>query len=140
MGERIKGGQAMRRGFRTERNAWMRDVCKGLTAVWAGLAVFILLVPLLVVWGSGALGREALDASDRTRNAESAAEEEQGEAGAADKIKTPRKIKVWREDLGKAVKVDFEEYVACVTASEMPSRIARLWNVTQLLRDVPNAP
>ena len=111
----------MRRGFRTERNAWMRDVCKGLTAVWAGLAVLILLVPLLVVWGSGALGREALDASDRTRNAESAAEEEQGEAGAADKIKTPRKIKVWREDLGKAVKVDFEEYVACVTASEMPN-------------------
>ena len=121
MGERNKGGQAMRRGFRTERNAWMRDVCKGLAAVWAGLAVFILLVPLLVVWGSGALGREALDASDRTRNAESAAEEEQGEAGAADKIKTPRKIKVWREDLGKAVKVDFEEYVACVTASEMPN-------------------
>ena len=29
---------------------------------------------------------------------------------------------------------------AGVTASEMPSRIARLWNVTQLLRDVPNAP
>ena len=113
-------------------------LCLLLTAAVDGLGV--LLVPLLVVWGSGALGREALDASDRTRNAESAAEEEQGEAGAADKIKTPRKIKVWREDLGKAVKVDFEEYVACVTASEMPSRIARLWNVTQLLRDVPNAP
>ena len=68
----------MRRGFRTERNAWMRDVCKGLTAVWAGLAVLILLVPLLVVWGSGALGREALDTSDRTRNAE-----ERGRGGAA---------------------------------------------------------
>ena len=81
MGERIKGGQAMRRGFRTERDAEIRGVLKGLAAVWAGLAVFILLVPLLVVWGSGALGREALDASDRTRNAESAAEEEQGEAG-----------------------------------------------------------
>ena len=43
----------MRRGFRAEWKAEIRGVLKGLATVWAGLAVFILLVPLLVVWGSG---------------------------------------------------------------------------------------
>lgn len=37
------------------------------------------------------------------------------------KVDTPKTINVWIEEKGKAVEVDFEEYVACVTASEMPS-------------------
>ena len=62
----------MRRGFRAEWKAEIRGVLKGLAAVWAGLAVFILLVPLLVVWGSGGFdaggagdGQHAGDAADR---------------------------------------------------------------------------
>ena len=43
------------------------------------LAVFILLVPLLVVWGSGALGRGPRRVKPDAKRAESAAEEEQGE-------------------------------------------------------------
>lgn len=52
----------MRRGFRAEWKAEIRGVLKGLATVWAGLAVFILLVPLLVVWGSG--GFDAGEAGD----------------------------------------------------------------------------
>ena len=37
------------------------------------------------------------------------------------KIKLPKKIRVWKENEEKTVSVDFEEYVACVTASEMPN-------------------
>ncbi len=33
----------------------------------------------------------------------------------------PETVKVWREDMQETVEVDFEEYVACVTACEMPS-------------------
>lgn len=46
-----------------------------------------------------------------------------GEDAAApqNKVKLPKKIKVWKENEGKTVSVDFEEYVACVTASEMPN-------------------
>ena len=114
----------MRRGFRAEWKAEIRGVLKGLAAVWAGLAVFILLVPLLVVWGSG--GFDAGGAGDGQHAGDAAGGGEQGAAQtaqvrAADRIKTPRTIKVWREELGKAVKIDFEEYVACVTASEMPN-------------------
>lgn len=39
----------------------------------------------------------------------------------ANKIETPEIIEVKRCDSGKKVKVDFEEYVACVVASEMPA-------------------
>ncbi len=37
------------------------------------------------------------------------------------KLTVPKKIKVWKEDEGRAVSVDFEEYVLCVVASEMPN-------------------
>lgn len=37
------------------------------------------------------------------------------------KMDTPNTIKVWMEDAGEVREVDFEEYVACVVASEMPS-------------------
>lgn len=36
-------------------------------------------------------------------------------------IETPERIKVWNENKGKVEKVDFEEYVINVVASEMPS-------------------
>lgn len=35
-------------------------------------------------------------------------------------VKTPNEIKVWKENEGRVVSLNFEEYVACVTASEMP--------------------
>lgn len=36
------------------------------------------------------------------------------------KLDVPETIQVWKEEEGKAVEVDFEEYVTCVVASEMP--------------------
>ena len=121
----------MQRGSGTGWKATMRDAVKGLAAMTAGLTVFLLLVPLLVVWGSGTLGSGMSDPDGNYggQGAGIRASEDGGEQGtaqaarvsAADKVKTPRTVKVWREDLGKAVKVDFEEYVACVTASEMPN-------------------
>ena len=39
----------------------------------------------------------------------------------ANKIETPKTIEVKRCDSGKKVEVDFEEYVTCVVASEMPA-------------------
>lgn len=47
----------------------------------------------------------------------------EGEAASTNvsKLKLPDKIKVWKENEGKVVSIDFEEYVLCVTASEMPS-------------------
>lgn len=39
----------------------------------------------------------------------------------ADKIETPKTIEVKRCNSGKKVEVNFEEYVACVVASEMPA-------------------
>ena len=124
----------MRRRFGTEWKAAMQGAIKGIAAMAAGLTVFLLLVPLLVVWSSGALGSglHDTDGDSGGQNTGIRASEDSGEQGsaqaarvsAADKVKTPRKIKVWREDLGKVVKVDFEEYVACVTASEMPNTFA----------------
>ncbi|MBR6529393.1 MAG: stage II sporulation protein D [Firmicutes bacterium] len=40
---------------------------------------------------------------------------------SSQKIETPERIKVWNEEKGKVEKVDFEEYVINVVASEMPS-------------------
>lgn len=37
------------------------------------------------------------------------------------KIENPKNIKVWNEEKGKVEKVDFEEYICNVVASEMPS-------------------
>lgn len=38
-----------------------------------------------------------------------------------DKTETPKTVKVWLSAESKAKEIDFEEYVVCVTASEMPS-------------------
>lgn len=39
----------------------------------------------------------------------------------ADRVETPETIRVWRCDENRSVEVDFEDYVAQVVASEMPS-------------------
>ena len=39
----------------------------------------------------------------------------------AQKLENPRSVKVWNEEKGKAEKIDFEEYVCNVVASEMPT-------------------
>lgn len=108
----------MRRGFKADRKAAARAWVRRAAGMTAALTAFLLLMPLLVVWGSGSLGSGE---SVQDRSGLSAQKEKSDTVSAADKVKTPRRIKVWREDLGRAVKVDFEEYVACVTASEMPN-------------------
>ena len=77
----------------------LRLLLQGLAA---GLVVF-LLIPLSVVMLGGTLGS--------------------GSSGVsfADRVQVPEKIEVWIEEEGRAGKVDFEEYVACVVASEMPA-------------------
>lgn len=44
-----------------------------------------------------------------------------GEAKPQGAVEVPKTVKVWVEQEGKVRKMDFEEYVTCVTASEMPS-------------------
>lgn len=73
-----------------------------LQGLGAGLVVF-LVMPLAVVLLGGKLG--------------------DGGSGIsfAEKIQVPETIRVWIEEEGSTEEVDFEEYVACVTASEMPA-------------------
>lgn len=66
-----------------------------------GITVF-LLMPLIVVGLGGRLG------------------EGTGGISFADRVEVPEKIEVWRETEGRAEEIDFEEYVACVVANEMP--------------------
>lgn len=73
--------------------------------------IFFVAVPAAVVavggtWGEGA-GLKGLDSLKGV--------------SFANKIETPKTIEVWRCDEEKNVEVDFEEYVACVVASEMPA-------------------
>ncbi len=97
-------------------------MCKGLTAVWAGPGgVYPVGAAAGGFGAAAALGAWALDVRPDI-NAESAAEEEQrrGRRGGQDQNAA--------QDQGLAgviwarrSRVDFEEYVACVTASEMPN-------------------
>lgn len=73
----------------------------------AACLIFFIAVPALAVGIWGEFGSE------------------QGEDTGTDKtvaarIKPPSEIKVWKENEGRLVSVDFEEYVTCVAASEMP--------------------
>ena len=68
----------------------------------AGMIV-ILLVPLAAVCLSGSFGQWS------------------GGVSFADKVDVPEKIEVWDSDSERVVEVDFEEYVACVVAGEMPA-------------------
>jgi len=75
-----------------------------LRVLGTGLAFFIL-IPLAVVSLGGSLGNLPLPDG----------------VNFAEKVQVPEEIEVWREEEGRPVKVDFEEYVACVVASEMPA-------------------
>lgn len=48
-------------------------------------------------------------------------EEQDDEEIFQPKIDTPQTVRVWMSEEGKVKELDFEEYVTCVTASEMPS-------------------
>ena len=48
-------------------------------------------------------------------------EEEQEQETFPDSVQTPETVRVWISEKGSAEEIDFEEYVTCVTASEMPS-------------------
>ncbi len=83
-------------------------MARKLIAVILLLAVFLVGVPLAagLILGEGKAGDEA-DGGE-------------GEDFAG-KLKTPQTITVWLTDEERAQELDFEEYVACVTASEMPA-------------------
>ncbi len=81
--------------------------------------IFFVGIPLATVFASGNLPKmsESPDAQDARINTGKAEEEENI---TKNKIEIPEKIKVFKENENKTVSVDFEEYVTCVTASEMP--------------------
>lgn len=86
---------------------------KILVQTLAVCLVFFLVIPLSITlaFGNFPMGTEIpKDGGDEKQMPES-----------KEGIKMPKKIKVWKENEGKTVSVDFEEYVACVTASEMPN-------------------
>ena len=73
--------------------------------------IFFVGVPLTAVALGGLLGEgSGLRGLDRLKG-----------VSFANKIETPKTIEVKRCDSGKKVEVDFEEYVTCVVASEMPA-------------------
>jgi len=75
----------------------------------AGILVFLLVIPLAV---TGLFGKGGPDGQD-------------GGGGIIlkeQRVETPDTITVWLSEKEKTVEVDFEEYVCCVTASEMPAR------------------
>ncbi len=79
--------------------------------------IFFLAIPLGTVFAFGNLPEVT-----GTQGAQTGTEDaEETEDSQKNKVELPEKIKVFKEDEGKTVSVDFEEYVACVTASEMPN-------------------
>lgn len=83
------------------------DVLKGMVVIALMTGLVLLIVPAAVVFLSGGLWP-----GDGT-----------GFEGVnfANKVDVPQKIDVWLDEEKKSVTVDFEDYVACVTASEMPA-------------------
>lgn len=71
--------------------------------------IFFIGVPLAAVTMGGALGGEAGGIGGK------------GGISFANKVEVPETIEVWRCDEEKSVKVNFEDYVTSVVASEMPS-------------------
>ncbi len=86
---------------------------------WFQVALVVLIifiaVPLIIVWISG-----NLDMGDGSWLGDKLRESLDG-VNFANKVEVPDEIEVWIEEEEKTVKVDFEEYVARVVASEMPS-------------------
>ena len=86
---------------------WFKRVLQVALAV----LIFFVCVPMAAVSLGGILGEgEDIKGFDNLKD-----------LNFANKIETPKTIEVWRCDKEKTVKVDFEEYVACVVASEMPA-------------------
>lgn len=92
--------------------------------------VFFTLIPM----GAVSVGKLAAgegfqwlyNGGDAKSGAESEKDEKNKDSAAnISKLKVPSKIEVWLEDEGRAVSVDFEEYVTCVVASEMPSNFEK---------------
>ena len=77
--------------------------------------IFFIVIPLGTVLAFGNLPDMAQGAQKETDEAE-----KDGDS-LKSKVELPKRIKVFKENEGKNLSVDFEEYVACVTASEMPS-------------------
>ena len=85
---------------------------KILVQTLAVCLIFFIAIPLGAVLAFGSLP----DTQDEVGDIKS-----RDIAYLQNKIKLPKKIRVWKENEEKTVSVDFEEYVACVTASEMPN-------------------
>lgn len=81
---------------------------------------FFICIPFATATLSGNLG-SAGALQQQEEKTDSGSDKKGGKFLLSSKVKTPSKITVWKENEGKAVRVDFEEYVTCVTASEMPN-------------------
>lgn len=85
--------------------------------------VFFLAIPFMAATVGCITSENEIGEFLRGREADSVAnkgEEDAEKSTNEGLVKTPNEIKVWKENEGKVVSVDFEEYVACVAASEMP--------------------
>ncbi|MBR5229511.1 MAG: stage II sporulation protein D [Firmicutes bacterium] len=85
----------------------IKDFVQVVSGFVGVLGLFFLLVPAAVVflWGDVQDGGKAGS----------------GGVSFADRLEVPDMVTVWLTDEEKAVKIDFEHYVCCVTASEMPA-------------------
>lgn len=80
---------------------------------------FFICIPFAAAVLSGNLGSAGQPAQQEEKAGSD--DKQGGKFFLSSKVKTPSKITVRKENEGKTVSVDFEEYVTCVTASEMPS-------------------
>lgn len=88
-----------------------RDDIKMVLGLFGGGFLFLLMVPAVCVFlfsGSGFHGRTEISQNPEVQQ-------------LSGKISLPGTIDVWLADKEKVVKVDFEEYVCRVVASEMPA-------------------
>lgn len=96
---------------------------KYLVGAAAVCLVFFLLIPFMAAAVGCTVSEKTIGDFLRGSEADLGAnkDEEDTEAPINEgTVKVPKKINVWKENEGKVVSVDFEEYVACVAASEMP--------------------
>ena len=74
---------------------------------------FFICIPFATATLSGNLG-SAGALQQQEEKTDSGSDKKGGKFLLSSKVKTPSKITVWKENEGKAVRVDFEEYVTCV--------------------------
>ncbi len=107
-------------------------IVRGTMLMSLAIMFFLMAVPSCIALAGGAAasgidreyflqmqGKRESNAQDRAVSG--LWQSDETKTAAADEVKIPKSVKVWREDKQKAEKVDFEEYVTCVTASEMPN-------------------